>query len=102
MTRPANFDEHIKQLAIFVREELAKVDSIHTVDFSIDISGRTHDGELNIEYGIGGTYSTGGKVKGGKLEAIIREYKRRFGWDEINKPLALSFNGETVIDEEVL
>lgn len=85
------FDETIKNLAIYVREQLAQVDEIHSINFSIDISGRAHDGELKVKYEIGTSYSDGGTVKGPILDVVLTEYLRRFGWDKRNQPLELSF-----------
>lgn len=91
----AKFDDIIKSLALYIREELSKVDEISSIDFEVSIEGRAHDGELKIKYSLGSTYSNGGLVTGGRLEPVITEYLRRFGWDSRNKPLELSYSGET-------
>ena len=88
------YDQMVKNLAQFLRDELSPLDEISSLDFSIMIDGRVHDGELKIEYHLGSTYSTGGLVKGGDLPRVVEEYKRRFGWDKRNKPLMLGYNGE--------
>ncbi len=96
------FDAMIKELALHVRERLNKVESIPKIEFSIDISGRPHDGDLRIKYEIGSTYSDGGAVKGSKLEIVIDEYMRRFGWDKQNQPLCISFDGtETTPEKDI-
>ena len=91
-----NFDEMVKNLAIHVREQLKQVEDISSINFSVDISGRAHDGELKIKYEIGSTYQDGGCVKGPKLDIVIEEYLRRFGWDKRNQPLELTFAPEPV------
>lgn len=95
----ARFDDLIKSLALHIREELSKVDEIASIDFDISIDGRAHDGELKIKYSLGSNYGTGGLVTGGRLEPVITEYLRRFGWDSRNKPLELSYSGETTESE---
>src|SRR5438445_12049657 len=90
------YREYVKEMAAYVRNELQEIEDISSLQFDIDISGRLHDGELKIEFKLGSSYGVGGQVKGGDLEAIVREYKRRFGWDQRNKPLELSFAPEKV------
>lgn len=88
------YDQMVKNLATFLRDELKQVDEISSIDFEIAIDGRVHDGDINIEYRLGNAYSTGGQVKGGDLPKVVDEYKRRFGWDKRNKPLCIGFDGE--------
>lgn len=88
------FDALIKELAIHVRERLSNVESIHSVYFSIDVSGRVHDGDLEVKFEVGSPYSEGGRVKGAQLEVVLDEYMRRFGWDKRNQPLCISFSPE--------
>lgn len=85
------YEDSIKELALYLRDELQQVEDISKLDFTIDISGRVHDGELSIKFELGSAYSTGGQVSGGRIEAVLAEYMRRFGWDKRNKPLELSF-----------
>lgn len=93
-----NYEQTIKELAAYVRAELSVINEISSLDFDIDISGRLHDGELKIKFSVGSTYSTGGKVEGGSIDAVLKEYKRRFGWDKRNQPLELSFSPEPVLE----
>lgn len=97
-----SYEQTIKELAAYVRSEVSVIDEISSLDFDIDISGRLHDGELKIRFSLGGTYSTGGKVEGGSIDAVIKEYKRRFGWDKRNQPLELSFSPEPSLIEEII
>lgn len=87
------YDQMVKNLAQFLRDELRQLDEISSLDFEISIDGRVHDGELKIEYKLGSSYSTGGLVKGGDLPRVVDEYKRRFGWDKRNQPLMLTNDG---------
>jgi hypothetical protein len=89
------YNQMVKNLATFLRDELKQLDDgPSSLDFNITISGRVLDGDLNIIYSIGSTYSEGGHVKGGDVAKVVDEYKRRFGWDKRNKPLCIGYNGE--------
>ncbi len=94
------FDVMVKELALHVRERLNKVESIPRIEFTVDISGRTHDGDLKIKYEVGSAYNDGGAVKGSKIEIVLDEYMRRFGWDQQNQPLCISFDGTETTQEE--
>lgn len=96
------YETTIKEIAAYIRSELNVIEELPSLQFSIDISGRVHDGELQIKFELGGSYSVGGLVKGGSIDAVIKEYKRRFGWDQRNQPLELSFSPEPVLAEPVL
>lgn len=84
------FDQILKEQVISIRERLAMIEEVHTMNFTIDVTGRVHDGEIKIEYQIGSPYSTGGAVKGGNIDFVLDEYMRRFGWDKRNAPLMIS------------
>lgn len=98
MTR---FDALIQELAIHVRDRLKVLEDLSSLDFEIEVSGRVHDGDLRINYQIGSTYNEGGVVKGPRLEVVIDEYLRRFGWDMRNQPLCISFDGTTQEPESI-
>jgi hypothetical protein len=87
------YDQMVKNLAKFLRDELRQLE-IHSLDFSLDINGRVHDGDLDITFSLGSSYNEGGCVKGGDISKVVDEYKRRFGWDKRNKPLCIGFDGE--------
>ena len=88
------YNQMVKNLAIFLRDELKQIEEISSLDFEITIDGRVHDGELRIEYKLGNSYGPGGQVRGGDIAKVVDEYKRRFGWDQRNQPLELTFQGE--------
>ena len=85
------YEATIKEMAAYIRSELQQIEELPTLSFTIDISGRVHDGEIKINFALGNTYSEGGCVKGGNLDEVIREYLRRFGWDKRHQPLELSY-----------
>jgi hypothetical protein len=89
MLAAKSFETALKEIVKDMREELTSVESISSINFEIDVSGRVHDGDINIEFRIGSSYGTGGQVKGGSIAAVVSEYKRRFGWDKRNIPLCL-------------
>lgn len=62
----------------------------------IEISGRVHSGEINIEFGVGEGY--GAHVKANNLDASLYEFMRRKGFEVSNKPLCISYDGEEVED----
>jgi len=85
------YEETIKEIASFIRDQLKPIEEVHSLSFGIDISGRVHDGSLKIQFRLGTPYDTGGEVKGGSVEEVLIEYMRRFGWDRRNQPLELTF-----------
>lgn len=84
-----------------VRDLLKEAESIGELNLTIAISGRVHEGELKVSFLLGEVYSTGGQAKGGNLDQVVREYKRRFGWDEAHDALLISFSSERT-DENVV
>lgn len=92
---PKAYEETIKEIAGYIRDELKHIEELHSLDFEITVDGRVHDGHLNIKFALGYSHGVGGKVEGGVLEEVLIEYMRRFGWDKRNKPLELSFDGKT-------
>jgi len=89
-----SYEATIKEIVNYVRDELKKIEEISNLDFEITADGRLHDGSINIKFKLGSSYSIGGMVEGGRLDAVLTEYMRRFGWDVRNKPLELTFTGE--------
>lgn len=60
------------------------------------ITGNAQSGRPEMSFTVGkNSYSE--KVKGNNLDETLREYLRRVGWTEHNKPLELTFesNGDT-------
>lgn len=84
------YEEVIKEMAAYIRNELQQLEDVSSLDFNIMINGRVHDSELKITFEIGSTYSKGGVVSGGSVDAVLHEYMRRFGWDLKHQPLMLS------------
>lgn len=95
------FDNMIKDLAVHIRNELSQIEEISKIQFSIEIYGRTHDGELRVRYEIGSSYQDGGVVKGPKLDVVLKEYLRRFGWDKRNQPLEITFSPAKAAEDEI-
>lgn len=88
------YEETIKEIVNYIRDELKQIEELPSLDFEISADGRLHDGAIKIKFKLGSSYSAGGAVEGGDLEAVLLEYMRRFGWDKRNQPLELTFTGE--------
>lgn len=91
------YEEVIKEMAAYIRNELQQLEDVSSLDFNIMIDGRVHDSELRITFEIGSAYGKGGVVKGGSVDAVLREYMRRFGWDLKHQPLMLSHSSEETV-----
>jgi hypothetical protein len=76
------FETALVQEVKRIREKLSQVESISSFQLEIEITGRVHEGDLEVRFKLGQLYSTGGQVKGGSIEPVVLEYLRRFGWDE--------------------
>jgi len=66
------------------------------LDISIEISGRTLDGDLEVKFKFdSGNY--GKATSGGNFASVFDEYLRRHGWTKRNEPLCLP---KVKVDEE--
>lgn len=90
-----NFEQALIQKVRAIREQLAKCEDIRTMKLFINVSGRLHDGELELTYSLGGSYDLGGEVKGGNLDVLVEEYLHRFGFDKRNQVKLISYVPET-------
>ena len=65
-------------------------------DFSITIrtTGRVHSGDLKIVF-LCGSYP---QVEANSIDAAVREYEHREGFDRRHKPLSISYSGELIED----
>lgn len=95
-----SFEQALKNEVERIRDSLSETNAT-SLDFEISVSGRIHDGDIEIEFSIGETYSKGGKVTGGILENVLKEYKRRYGWSEVNQALCLPRVKAVTVDEEI-
>lgn len=90
-----NIEDALKTAAVSTREQLQLIESISEFTLEISISGRTHDGDLKIEFELKGGWADRSPVKGGRLDAVVKEFLRRNGWDSTHAPLCLSFAPST-------
>lgn len=74
-----------------VRETLARDESLHSFHFEVRAEGRVHDGEVRISFAVG-NYSA--NVVGNTVDAAVREYMRRNGFDTLNSGIVLTGPGE--------
>ena len=85
--------EHTLEAAIAsIRQKLAACDAPPS-EFNLEIkaSGRTLEGEVKVEFVLGGYYCDS-QTKGGRLGPVLDEFARRHGWQKANAPVCLTFN----------
>lgn len=82
-----HFEEEVKAVALAIRSELSKVESISRFSFEIEIEGRI-DSDLKIGYRLGIDYESG--ITGNNIAAVVDEALRRRGWNQEHKPLMIS------------
>ena len=85
-----SFEGMIKRKAIEVKRKLSALENTTSMRLDIEISGRTHSGDLDIEYKLGEFYSGDKMVRGNSIDAVVEEFMRRRGWDAAHAPLQLS------------
>jgi hypothetical protein len=73
-----------------IRRRLAQCESMSSFELVIRAEGRVHDGDIKITYTLGDYYGAG-TSKGGRLEPVIVECLRRYGWVQANEPTCLTF-----------
>ena len=74
-----------------VREILQRNESLSHFVFNIHAEGRIHDGEARIKFSLG-QYSD--SVSANNVDAAVREYMRRNGFDTLNSGLVLTGPGD--------
>jgi hypothetical protein len=82
-----------------VRELLKQDESMSSFCVRIDAEGRVHSGEVKIKFTIApSSYIGSDAVNGYDFDVIIDELRRRRGFDAVNAPLALSYDGTIKTD----
>ena len=88
-----SFEGAVKREVLAVREAMKCCDSISYFRLVINASGRVNDGEVEISYHISeSSYGSDG-VEGNNVKECLSEFLRRHGWNSINKPIAISYDG---------
>ena len=83
-----------------VRELLKQDESMSAFAMRIDAEGRVHSGEVKITFSVSPTSYIGSEtVHGHDFDVIVEELRRRRGWNAVNAPLALSYDGTIKTDE---
>lgn len=63
-----------------IRERLAEANIPH-MRLDIEVSGRTHGGDLEVTFKLSKeSYNSGDHTEGGDLDAVVNEFIRRNGW----------------------
>lgn len=94
------FEQVVEHKVKAVRERMRNHDASEMY-IEVRVTGRVQTGDLKITYCFG-EYS--GRVEGNELDKVIEEYMRRKGWDEVNAPIAISYqpNSETDYEDDDL
>ena len=88
-----SFEGAVKREVKAVREALKLCDNLSEFQLTITASGPINSGEVKVSYGLSkNTYGTA-EVKGNNVKECLSEFLRRHGWDCINKPIAISYDG---------
>lgn len=80
----------IKRAAAEVKRQLAHAEAGSEFQLTITASGRIHDGDLKIEYGLANNTYGLQVVTGNRLDPTVEELIRREGWDKSHAPLQIS------------
>ena len=80
----SKLEDRLIEAVGYMRDQLSDLeDPPSYFDFDISVSGRTMDGDLEINFTFnGGSYDK--QTKGGRLESTFDEYRRRYGWAKRN------------------
>jgi hypothetical protein len=98
-----SFEGALKREIKRLRERLKHSD-LPEFDFTIQAKGRVHGGDVKLEFSLDGDYNCRA-VKGSSLGPVVDEFLRRYGWDKLNAPKALSYqkipSDDTNPEEEI-
>lgn len=87
-----SFEGAVKREVKAIREAIKACETVSEFRLTVTASGPINDGEVEITYEIAkNSYS--GAVKGNNVRECLSEFMRRHGWDSVNKPVAISYNG---------
>jgi phosphoglycolate phosphatase-like HAD superfamily hydrolase len=96
----------IKRAVKQVRKALRNASEGSEFHFRIYAHGRVQEGETKLEISLADSGYSSGVVTGNQIQPVIDEYLRRHGWDKLNAPLQISFDGSDAAkastkDEEI-
>lgn len=95
-----SFEGALKREIKRLREQLKQIEDLSQFKLTITVSGRVHDGEVELSYGLGESMYGTGEVEGSALQSVLDEFMRRHGWNKINKPKAIAYN-KIIGDDEI-
>lgn len=85
-----SFEGALKREIKRIRKMLQADESLHQFDLRVEISGRCHDGDIDLAYSLGeNSYST--RVSANTIHATVDEFLRRRGWQALNAPKAIGY-----------
>jgi hypothetical protein len=95
------FAAHVASEVKRVRELLKQDENMSSFCMHIEASGRVHSGEVKITFSLApATYLCSETVKGHDFDVIVAELFRRRGFNAVNAPLALTYEGTVKTDDE--
>lgn len=100
MVAIVSFEGALKREMRRVREQLQRDPALKAFKLEIVVSGRVHDGDLMLDYHLGGQYGED-IVTGNSVQPVIDEYMRRKGWNSQNAPKAIGYLKVPSDDTEV-
>jgi hypothetical protein len=92
-----NLEAAVTLAVTAIRARLQQCENLPSFELNISAKGRVHDGDVTISYSLEEYY--GEAVKGGRVEPVLIEFTRRYGWRRENAPVCLSYT-ETPVKPE--
>ena len=83
------FNIELKLALSALRSRLQSLDTLSSFSFSIQASGRVHEGEIKVEFKLAPNTYHSNETCGGNFARVVTEFLRRLGWEEANQPLML-------------
>jgi hypothetical protein len=84
-----------------VRELLKQDENMSSFAMRIEVEGRVHSGEVKIEFKLSpSSYIGSDTVSGHDFDVMFAELMRRRGFDAVNKPLAIGYDGAITTSDE--
>lgn len=86
MNLDQKFHHTVVELGLALRRHLQTYEDATRMDFTIEVEGRVHTGDLELKYSIG---SYGSEVSGNSIDEVVKEWLRRNDWKKRHEPLCL-------------
>lgn len=91
MVAIVSFEGALKREIKRLRERLANANIGSEFRLDIEVTGRVQEGEVKVTYKLSqGSYGQNA-TEGNSLAPTLDEFMRRYGWNSVNAPKAISF-----------